>query len=146
MIKPILALDIGRVRVGVAISDKLRMFAHPFKTIQWKNQGDFLNQIKHIIQAEAIGHLVLGIPYTLKGTNSQQTDHVLKLYDIIVQELDVPVSKMDERLTTKLATQQLHAAGKKASRHRDIIDQVAAVNILQSYLDKMKNIDDRKNI
>lgn len=139
MIQRVLALDIGQVRIGVAISDKLMLFAHPFKTIQWKSIEDFITEIKQVIHTEDIGQLVVGVPYTLKGTKSQQTVRVLKLIDVLCAQLDVPISKMDERLTTRLAEQQLRASGKKASKHRDIIDQVAAVNILQSYLDKVRN-------
>ncbi len=134
----ILALDIGEVRVGVAISDQLLMLAHPYKTIHWKNRNDFIHQLKKIIQSEMVGHLVVGIPYTMRGTHSRQTDKVLELFDVLSQELDIPIIKMDERLTTMLAHRQLQAGGKKASRNRDIIDQVAAVNILQSYLDKLR--------
>jgi len=132
----ILALDIGSVRVGVAISDGLRMLAHPLTTLKWKNEEQFIEEINKLVVENSSDTLVVGVPYTLKGTNSEQTKKVLKLIELIKQSLKIKVEPIDERLTTKMAENMLKDVNKKASKNRHIIDQLAAVNILQTYLDK----------
>jgi len=132
----ILALDIGQVRIGVAVSDALGMLAHPLTTLKWKNTNQLIADIKRLIAEKNAGALVVGMPLTLKGTASQQTEKIKQIVLALKEELDIEVLEVDERLTTKMAEIQLRESGKKASRHRDIIDQMAAVNILQSYLDR----------
>lgn len=138
LIPKILALDIGDVRIGVAISDGLGLLAHPLTTLKWNNNETLLNDISNLIKEHKIAAIVLGIPYTMKGTESDQTRKVLKIYEFLKDALDVKVEQQDERLTTKLAENMLKAINKKASRNRDKIDQIAAVNILQTYLDKKR--------
>ncbi len=132
----ILALDIGQVRIGVAVSDALGMLAHPLTTLKWKNTSQLVADIKRLIAERNAGALVVGMPLTLKGTASKQTEKIKQIVLALKEELDIEVLEIDERLTTKMAEIQLRESGKKASRHRDIIDQMAAVNILQSYLDR----------
>lgn len=136
MQRKILAVDIGERRVGLALSDELGMLAHPFKTLQWSGLLNFITSIKHIITSENIDKLVIGIPYTLNGGLSEKTTEIKKIVDQIRNQIDVEVIEIDERLTTKMAIQALHAVGKKPSKNRNTIDQVAAVYILQSYLDR----------
>jgi putative Holliday junction resolvase len=137
MHKKVLAADIGERRVGLAISDGLGMLAHPFQTLQWNGIGDFLVAIKKIIQTENIEKLVIGIPYNLSGGLSKKTEEIKNISIQIKAQLDIEVIEIDERLTTKMAEQAFHAVGKKPSKNRNIIDQVAAVYILQSYLDRL---------
>ena len=134
----ILALDIGSVRVGVAVSDGLRLLAHPLTTIQWQSEDHFIEQLKKLVNEYKCTTMVVGVPYTLKGTDSEQTKKVLNLIDLIKQSLEIKIETIDERLTTKLAENMLKDVNKKASRNRHIIDQLAAVNILQTYLDKTR--------
>jgi putative Holliday junction resolvase len=136
MQRKILAVDIGERRVGLALSDELGMLAHPFKTLQWSGLLNFITSIKQIITSENIDKLVIGIPYTLNGGLSEKTTEIKKIVDQIRNQIDVEVIEIDERLTTKMAIQALHAVGKKPSKNRNTIDQVAAVYILQSYLDR----------
>ena len=132
----ILALDIGSVRVGVSVSDGLRLLAHPLTTLKWINEVHFLDDLKSLIKENNCDTLVIGIPYTLKGTDSDQTRRVRQLMDTIKANVEIKVETVDERLTTKMAENMLKDVNKKASRNRHIIDQLAAVNILQLYLDK----------
>jgi putative pre-16S rRNA nuclease len=134
----ILGLDIGSVRIGVAISDGLQMLAHPLTTLKWKNETDFLEDLKKIIADKNTQTLVVGVPYTLKGTHSAQTERVLKLVELIRQALNIKLETIDERLTSKMAENMLKEVNKKPSKNRHIIDQIAAVNILQTYLDKKR--------
>ena len=134
----ILALDIGSVRVGVAVSDGLRLLAHPLTTLKWKNEKFFLDDLRKLIIENRSNTLVVGIPYTLKGSESEQTKKVLKLVDLIKESIDIKIERIDERLTTKMAENMLKDVNKKASKNRHIIDQLAAINILQTYLDKTR--------
>ena len=132
----ILGLDIGSVRIGVAISDGLQMLAHPLTTLKWTNETEFLENLKKIITDNNSQILVVGMPYTLKGTHSEQTTRVLKLVELMKKNLSVKLETIDERLTSKMAENMLKDVNKKPSKNRHIIDQIAAVNILQTYLDK----------
>ena len=132
----ILALDIGSVRTGVAISDALGLLAHPLKTLKWVNKEVLLKEVKDLTAENKVSVLVIGVPYTMKGTESEQTKNVLDISDFLKNALDVKIELQDERLTTKLAENMLKDVNKKASKNREIIDQIAAANILQTYLDK----------
>lgn len=138
MVQKIMALDIGSIRVGVSISDGLGLLAHPLTTLKWKNTDLLLKDVKNLIVENGINTVVVGVPYTLKGELSAQTKKVLGIIDHLQKGLDIAVETIDERLTTKMAETMLKIVGKKASKNRHIIDQIAAVNILQTYLDKTR--------
>jgi putative pre-16S rRNA nuclease len=138
MVKKIIALDVGTVRIGVSISDGLGFMAHPLVTLKWKNSAVLIDDLKKLIAEKEISKIIVGMPYTLKGGLSEQTKKVIALIEELKNNLDTPIETVDERLTTKLAETMLRETGKKASRNRHIIDQVAAVNILQTYLDKTR--------
>ncbi len=131
----ILSLDIGEKRVGVAISDELAFLAHPLKTIEWKGVKHFLSQVKQLVQETHASQIVVGVPYTLRGTVSKKTQQILNIIEKLKKELNVPIIEVDESLSTRRAEDVLHKVGKKPSKHRDKIDQIAAVIILQDYLD-----------
>lgn len=134
----ILALDIGDKRIGLAISDTMGILAQPLKTIKWTNIEKLISDLIPIIQEKNIIELVIGMPYNMKGSYSKKTDEVQKIKKSLSEGLSIPVEEEDERLTTKMAERTLHELGKKPSRNRDKIDQMAAMNILQSYLDRKK--------
>lgn len=136
----ILGIDIGTKRIGLALSDELGLFAHPFKTIHWTGINKFVDFLKTTIQEQSISELVIGIPYSMKGNQSAKTDEILKIVNKLKEVIHIPIFQEDERLTTKLAEQSLRSVGKKPSQNRDVIDQIAATYILQSYLDrKLRN-------
>jgi putative holliday junction resolvase len=139
----ILALDIGEKRVGISISDELGLYAHPLETISWNGITDLIDSLKNLIETKKITELVVGIPYTLKGTISKKTEEVLKIKKSISENVNIPIHEEDERYTTKLAEQALTNVGKKPSKNRDIIDQIAATYILQSFLDRMHRINNK---
>ena len=136
--KKIIGLDMGERRIGVAISDGLGMLAHPLVTLKWEGIKKFIDDLKKIIKEYDVNKLVVGIPYTMKGTFSRKTDEIMEIVLKIRTSLEIEVIEMDERLTTKMAENALHTMGKKPSRNRNKIDQIAAVYILQTYLDKIK--------
>lgn len=136
MKQKIIALDIGEKRIGVAVSDALGMLAHPLKTIRWQGIDNLARELDTLVRELEADKIVVGMPFTLKGTTSQKTEQVYEICQGLRERLGVEIIEQDERLTTRMAENALHAVGKKPSRQRDKIDQIAAVYILQSYLDK----------
>ncbi len=143
MSRQILALDIGERRIGVAVSDGLGMLAHPLATIQYKNERQLIAELERIITERKVTKMIVGVPYRMKGGASKKTQEVLDLIERLREHMPVTVEGVDERLTTKMAEQALHNVGKKPSRQRHSIDQIAAVYILQSYLDRQSVLNRR---
>ena len=130
---PILALDFGRVRIGVAISDDLQLLAHPLETIPAKQRPE--SRIAKIVHDKNVDHVVAGVPRQMNGQIGTAATEVLEFVQKLRAILPCPVVTWDERLTTAAAHRALRDAGKKTRHTRDYVDQVAAQMILQSYLD-----------
>jgi putative holliday junction resolvase len=129
-----LGLDFGSTRIGVAICDPDGILATPYSTIP--SGLDLISEITAICESEEIVAIVVGLPRSLNG----EISHAANLVNDFIVELtaqlpDIPVVTFDERFTTTLASQALRASGRNAKEGRAVIDQIAAVNILQSYLD-----------
>lgn len=135
----VLALDIGSVRIGIAISDALGFMAHPLNTLKWTNINNLVIDLNKIISEKNVKRLVVGLPLNMSGQHSRQTENVIKIVNDLTAKMNIPVETIDERLTTRMAEKMLQDVGKKASKNRHVIDQIAAVNILQMYLDKKLN-------
>ena len=130
---PILGLDFGRARIGVAISDELQLLAHPLETIQANQQP--AARIAEIVRERKIDHVVAGIPKRMNGQIGPAATEVLEFVERLRAILLCRIVTWDERLTTVAAHRALRDAGKKTRHTRDYVDQVAAQMILQSYLD-----------
>src|SRR5213592_1542349 len=129
----ILALDFGRVRIGVALSDELQALAHPLETIPADEQAP--SRIAEIVREKKVDHVVAGLPKRMDGQISGAATEVLLFVEKLRAILPCPVVTWDERLTTVAAHRALREAGKKTRHTRGYVDQVAAQMILQSYLD-----------
>ena len=130
---PILGLDFGRARIGVAISDELQLLAHPLETIQANQQA--AARIAEIVREKKIDHVVAGIPKCMNGQIGQAATEVLEFVEKLRAIVLCRIVTWDERLTTVAAHRALRDAGKKTRHTRGYVDQVAAQMILQSYLD-----------
>ena len=130
---PILALDFGRARIGVAISDDLQLLAHPLETISTKERPE--SRIARIVDDKNVDHIVAGVPRQMNGQIGAAATEVLQFVEKLRTILPCPVVTWDERLTTAAAHRALGEAGKKTRHTRGYVDQVAAQMILQSYLD-----------
>jgi putative Holliday junction resolvase len=130
----ILALDLGRARIGVAISDELHLLAHPLETIP-ANQKPAA-RVAEIVRDKNVDHVVAGIPKRMDGQIGSAATEVLEFVEKLRAILPCPVVTWDERLTTVAAHRALRDAGKKTRQTRNYVDQVAAQMILQSYLDR----------
>ena len=132
-----LGIDYGEARVGVAASDDLGMLAHPVETVEVK-KVDAVKRITQIAAERGAELLVVGMPYRLDGTPGTAAEKVGRFMKKLSKAMpDLRVVAHDERLTTTSAQEKLHAAGRTIKNSRSVIDQAAAVEILQSYLDEV---------
>lgn len=131
---PILGIDFGRARIGLAISDELGLLAHPLETIPANK--DSVQRIAAIVHVRKIDKVVIGIPRQMSGEIGIAANEALEFADKLRAQLHCPVETWDERLTTVAANRALRDAGKKTRQTRKFVDQVAAQMILQSYLDR----------
>jgi len=131
---PILGVDFGRARIGLAISDELRLLAHPLATIPFG--GDAIGRIAELVQERKIDRVVVGVPKLMSGKMGAAADEVLRFVKKLQATLSCQVVTWDERLTTVAAQRALQESGKKTRQSRAYIDQVAAQIILQGYLDR----------
>jgi len=142
-ISPILALDFGRARIGAAISDELRLLAHPLETIPANEKAP--SRIAEIVREKKVDHVVTGVPRQMNGQMGAAATEVLQFVEKLRAILPCPVVTWDERLTTVAAHRALREAGKKTRHTRGYVDQVAAQMILQGYLDRRAAIVEGKS-
>jgi len=135
---PILGIDFGRARIGLAISDELRLLAHPLETIPANRVS--IKRISEIVRDRKIDKVVVGIPRHMSGEIGKAATEALKFADKLRAQLSCPVETWDERLSTVAASRALRDSGKKTHQTRSVIDQVAAQMILQGYLDRERNV------
>lgn len=138
-----LGLDIGTKRIGVAVSDELGLLAQPVMTLERKrNPREDLRSLARLCRRYGCGGIVAGDPVQLvSGEASAQTERARKFAAELGELAGLPVTLWDERLTSREAHEILYRAGKKRQEHADVVDQVAAVLILQSFLDEKLSED-----
>ena len=132
----VIGIDYGEVRVGVSCSDDLGMFAHPLETIHVK-KIDPIKRIIEIAEEKKIQAVIIGMPRNLDGSYGSAAKKVESFLKKIKTALpEVQVVEQDERFTTTVAQKKLQDTGHTVKSSRQIIDEVAAVEILQSFLDQ----------
>jgi len=135
----ILALDYGRKRVGVAVSDPLEITANGLETLDVKNVRDF---IRSFLEKEEVDCLVIGYPKQMNNLPSEASQYVDGFLKWFNREYpDLKVEKVDERFTSRMAQKAMIDGGVKKSdrQNKYLVDKVSAVLILQSYLDSKKH-------
>lgn len=135
MVGRILGLDVGTKTVGVAVSDPLGYTAQGVGVIRYRGAGQAIEEIRGLVDLYNAERLVVGYPLSLKGEPGPQAQAVQAFVDKL-KALGLPIELVDERLTTKQAEQVLIAGGLRREKRREIIDQQAAILILQGYLDR----------
>ena len=131
----VIGIDYGEARIGVSYSDDLGMFAHPFETIHLK-KADPIKRIIEIAEEKKIQAIVIGMPRNLDGSYGASAIKVEKFLNQIRSFLpEMKIHTQDERFTTTVAQKKLYDAGHSVKSSRQIIDEAAAVEILQSFLD-----------
>ncbi len=135
-------MDLGEKRIGIAISDPTQTIAQPLKTIPFKTIKGLISDISGILDDYEIDKIIVGFPLTLKGKFSIKTREVEEIFNKLKSELSTSMQLFDERLTTALAHGTMRQLDKKPSMERDKIDQLAAMHLLQNYLDRELNLRD----
>ena len=128
----ILALDIGEIRIGVALASTVARLPRPFTTLKFDD--DFFENLKQIITAEDVSKIIVGMPRNLDGQPTSQTYYVEEFVNDLRQHTDLPIEMQDEAVTSRLAQEELEARGKKYQKAD--IDALAATYILQDYLEE----------
>jgi putative holliday junction resolvase len=131
----LIGLDVGDRRIGVAVSDPLGLTAQPVLTLTRTNRRQDFKSLTRLIRKYNCEQIVVGNPLYMSGDQSPQAAKAQAFAQLLRDETGLPVHLWDERLTTTEAHRHLHAAGRPGSQHRAVVDQVAAVLILQSFLD-----------
>jgi len=137
----ILGVDFGESRIGISLSDPLGMIAQGCETINWKDKTAIpYNNIVTIVKKNMVEKIVVGFPKNMNGTIGPRGERTLEFIEgltkVMVKEmLDVEIIKWDERLSTQAALRTMHEIGLKAKNKKGIVDKLAAVHILQNYLD-----------
>ena len=134
----ILGIDHGNVRVGLALSDPLKIIAKPYKTIIYNNGNDFFRQLNVIIADKCVEHIVVGFPKGMKGQTTKQTEIVIQFVQQLKEEIDLSVTLEDERLSSVSAAKALILQNVKTGHNKGRIDETAAAIVLQQYLDRSR--------
>jgi putative holliday junction resolvase len=128
-----LGVDAGKTRVGVAVCDRDGLLATPVVTLQRGNAT--IDDVRALAGDYAAIEVVVGLPLSLSGADTASTADARTLAEELAAVVDVPVRLVDERLSTVSAQRALHQSGRSVKTSRAVIDQVAAVIILQNALD-----------
>ena len=131
----ILALDVGEKRIGLAVSDPLGLTAQGLEVLTRQNPEADLARLVQVARHWGVQQIVLGLPRHLDGRLGTLAPQVLELADALQKTLGVEVVTWEERLTTREAERVLLQADLSRRRRRRVVDQLAAVLILQNYLD-----------
>lgn len=132
----ILGIDLGRARIGVAVSDELGMLAHPVETIPARI--DVAARIAEIVREKNAERVVIGLPRHMNGSVGVGAAEALAFAEKLRARLSCEVVTWDERMSTMAANRALRESGQKTRNSRSVIDQVAAQMILQGYLDSLQ--------
>lgn len=131
-----LSLDVGTVRIGVARTDAAGVLAFPVRTVARAKDGSDVAEIAGLAREHEAMEVLVGLPRSLSGQEGASArgarEYAVRVADALAP---VPVRLVDERLTTVSAHQALHASGRPGRRHREVVDQVAAVMIAEHALE-----------
>ncbi len=142
---PKLGVDVGQVRVGLAGCDRDGLLATPIRTLTRdpRRNGDVRILVREAVERGVV-QIMVGLPKNLSGREGASAEMARTYAGLLVEELrrqahPVPVRLVDERLSTVSAHRSLHAAGLSSREHRKVVDQVAAVEILQHAIDMQRS-------
>lgn len=140
--KKIIGLDLGTKTLGIAISDKLHIAAYGYENFKFPFLDDetALNHLFNILEKEDVNEMCLGLPLHMSGESSPSSKRALEFRDkILARNPNLKVEMIDERLTTVIANKRLLEADLSRKKRKNVIDKMAAVVILESYLQRRKN-------
>ncbi len=135
----VMALDVGDRRIGVAVSDETGLVARPVTTIARRGRDADVEAIRSLAGSLGVSELVVGLPRNMNGTVGPQAESVADFARELEGRLAMPVHLWDERLSTREAEAVLRAGDVSRRRRRGVVDQLAAVLILQGFLDRRRS-------
>ena len=130
----ILSIDYGSKRIGLAISDVLKIIAKPLKTIHNISDQDVIKEILDISKTLSVDKIIVGLPLTMKGKYSEQTNKVVSFINLLKENINIAVESYDERLSSIEAKRSLVMQGVKTGHNKSEVDKTAAAIFLQNYL------------
>ena len=134
-----MALDVGDKRIGIAISDALLLTAQARPTLQRKSMETDVESLRRIVAENEVHEILIGHPVHMNGRESRQSQKVAEFGEALRVALALPVVYWDERLTSFAAEQHLEEMGLNWRQRRRHVDKIAAMIILQSYLDSRRS-------
>jgi putative Holliday junction resolvase len=134
---PALGIDHGDARIGIAATDPLGILAHPVETIDVRSIDSF-ERIAQLVSQRNIRTLIVGLPVRIDGTEGTAAEKVRGFATKLAKRLpDIPMEFVDEAYTTMAASAKLREAGRKAKQQKSVIDQAAAVEILEAWMSNL---------
>ncbi|MBC8632408.1 Holliday junction resolvase RuvX [[Eubacterium] tenue] len=134
----IMGLDVGDRTIGVAVSDLMGITAQGVKTVKRVGKKKDIEELKTIIKERQVNKIVSGLPKNMNGTLGPQGEKVIKFCELLEQETGINIEYWDERLSTVAAERSLIEADVRRDKRKKVIDMLAAVIILQGYLDSKR--------
>ncbi len=131
----VLGVDYGRARIGLALSDPTGLFAQGLSVLRRTTDEQAVAEIVELIRQHEVEEVVVGLPKNMNGTVGERAEQCQAFAEQLEQAAGVPVRLFDERLTTVAAERLLISADMRRNRRKQVIDEVAATLLLQSYLD-----------
>ena len=131
----ILAIDHGSKRMGIAISDELKMIAQPWDFIPADPFADFISKLKDLLREKEVELIVVGMPRNMDGTYGEAATKVREFVQVLKEATPVPIRTWDERLTSAQANRMLVQANVRRGERKEKVDKTAAAILLQSFLD-----------
>ena len=133
-----MGLDVGDKTIGVAVSDLLMITAQGVTTIKRTNLKNDIRELKKIIEEYKVTKIVSGLPKMLNGTVGIQGEKVLEFLEKLKKHIDLPIELEDERFTTTMSEKMLIQADVKRKKRKEVIDKLAAVEILTTYMQRTR--------
>ena len=133
-----MSLDVGDKTIGVAVSDLLMITAQGVTTIKRTNLKNDIRELKKIIEEYKVTKIVSGLPKMLNGTVGIQGEKVLEFLEKLKKHIDLPIELEDERFTTTMSEKMLIQADVKRKKRKEVIDKLAAVEILTTYMQRIR--------
>lgn len=131
-----MGLDVGDKTIGVAVSDLLMITAQGVTTIKRTNLKNDMAELKKIIEEYKVTKIVSGLPKMLDGTVGIQGEKVLEFLEKLKKHINLPIELQDERFTTTMSEKMLIEADVKRKKRKEVIDKLAAVQILTTYMQR----------
>ena len=138
--KRVLGVDLGDARTGLAISDELRMLAHPLETIESNSVETVAQRIKAIMSEKDIDCVVIGLPRNMDGSLGKSAEQVQRFVAKLTGMINCQVVTWDERLSTSAVERELIGMDVSRAKRAEVIDEHAAIFILQGALDRLAKL------